>query len=1093
MQNFTIKRGDSRPKLQHRIDVLPDDLFGATVAAHFRTAAGEVLPLAGTAQIVIDATRAVLEYAWHAADTAVAGAHYLEFEVTWPDGSVQTFPTVGAIAVKIAEDIRLPPGPAVAPMITSQPAVTEVDGGATIAFTYVPPVVAGSAPMTITRVLTLGGVDVTGAMSGNTYVATKTGATQALVMTYTASNGVAPPATSTVSRTVPVAPVVNVAPSITTPANASEVDGGATITYTFVPPVVAGNPTPTVTRVLTLGGVNVTGAMSGNTYVATKTGATQALVMTYTASNGVSPNAISTVSRTVPVAPVVNVAPSITTPASASEVDGGATITYTFTPPVVAGNPTPTVTRVLTLGGVDVTGAMSGNAYVATKTGATQALVMTYTASNGVSPNATGTVSRTVPVAPAVVPFQAVNADGFSATYGSTPPTYDPDNSPVFFTVTRQGFDATGGATTLSQNLLVTRREQQLPPNFASLSSDQVVLSDYVYSGDTVLGATNNSTEVSPKPVAQSVRADRRNVGNTLPKEWLEVVAAHRDGIACVEWTISNAGGSVTVRSSNIMVSDFPGDKYAVLCYRPAADVDITALTDNSPVTVNIKVYPRFGVASSVLDSSAQTDLWTFRDRIFHKRTAPPFYVYVGPTGNDGTGVISTNDMTARANPYLTFGAANLALRNRAAPNDNVDFCVMRIMEGSATTWSNGTSSPRRIQNGASSEFVIEADPLAATTPTLTFATSAVSFHMEREPANLAGWCQARVRNLRIERTGAGVIQNNAATVRRLHLVWENCEWAFGANTNNLYNSDLLQVSTEGLTTNFTGSSTHWNISGTTIQHWLLRGVSSRAGIISGWSIHGCDFHNAGTMGVSCEYISGGISGSMITSSRFEDIHETRGLVNFANATVVGWLFVNNIVEYPFANSVRILRLSGDGNTGNTTHCMIWHNTIPGSNTNGSCNLFYDETNPSVNVDYPAIVYRTHKFHSVVGTIFSQMATKGAAFVNNALHNGNAAFVYGVGCRGNFFMDRGTDDSTQFTFRQQCRGRLSKNGPTVPPSLKPGFVTPGHVDDNVAGSGNGNYPLIGGANAKAMVENSPWPFDVTGAARGTLASAGAYE
>ena len=109
------------------------------------------------------------------------------------------------------------------------------------------------------------------------------------------------------SAIVPVAGDL-VAPSITTPASVTTFDGGASVSYTFVPPVVAGNPTPSVSRVLMVGGTNVTSAMSGNVYVATKGGSTQALVMTYTVSNGVGSDVVSTVSRTVPtLAAITNV------------------------------------------------------------------------------------------------------------------------------------------------------------------------------------------------------------------------------------------------------------------------------------------------------------------------------------------------------------------------------------------------------------------------------------------------------------------------------------------------------------------------------------------------------------------------------------------------------------------------------------------------------------------------------------------------------------------------------------------------------------------------------------------------------------------
>lgn len=118
---------------------------------------------------------------------------------------------------------------------------------------------------------------------------------------------------------------------------------------------------------------------------------------------------------------VTGTAPSITTVASVSSADGGATVTYTFTPAAFAGSPTPTVARVLTLGGVDVTGAMSGNVYIATKTETTQALVMTYTAANGVSPNATSTASATVPATAAATFFTMPGTIGSTPTSGQNP------------------------------------------------------------------------------------------------------------------------------------------------------------------------------------------------------------------------------------------------------------------------------------------------------------------------------------------------------------------------------------------------------------------------------------------------------------------------------------------------------------------------------------------------------------------------------------------------------------------------------------------------------------------------------------------------
>ncbi len=46
-----------------------------------------------------------VRYDWEAADTATAGFFEAEFEVTYADGSIETFPNYGYIGVAISQDI----------------------------------------------------------------------------------------------------------------------------------------------------------------------------------------------------------------------------------------------------------------------------------------------------------------------------------------------------------------------------------------------------------------------------------------------------------------------------------------------------------------------------------------------------------------------------------------------------------------------------------------------------------------------------------------------------------------------------------------------------------------------------------------------------------------------------------------------------------------------------------------------------------------------------------------------------------------------------------------------------------------------------
>ena len=55
--------------------------------------------------IVIDATAGVVRYNWLPEDTDTAGTFQAEFEVTYTDGSVETFPNLGYIEIVITDDI----------------------------------------------------------------------------------------------------------------------------------------------------------------------------------------------------------------------------------------------------------------------------------------------------------------------------------------------------------------------------------------------------------------------------------------------------------------------------------------------------------------------------------------------------------------------------------------------------------------------------------------------------------------------------------------------------------------------------------------------------------------------------------------------------------------------------------------------------------------------------------------------------------------------------------------------------------------------------------------------------------------------------
>ena len=81
-------------------------LDGATVVFHMRLAPGGAVKVNGSAaSIVGEAEFGVVEYNFTASDRDTADVYEFEFEVTFADASVQTFPGLGYIIVDVQDDI----------------------------------------------------------------------------------------------------------------------------------------------------------------------------------------------------------------------------------------------------------------------------------------------------------------------------------------------------------------------------------------------------------------------------------------------------------------------------------------------------------------------------------------------------------------------------------------------------------------------------------------------------------------------------------------------------------------------------------------------------------------------------------------------------------------------------------------------------------------------------------------------------------------------------------------------------------------------------------------------------------------------------
>lgn len=688
----------------------------------------------------------------------------------------------------------------------------------------------------------------------------------------------------------------------------------------------------------------------------------------------------------------------------------------------------------------------------------------------------------------------SIAANGWTATWNGTPPTFTPDagaSSQHYASVFRQGFDASGNTTNYLDRHVVTSRVRQAFPNQASLTTADCSLSEYVYSTDTISGVTNNSTQISPTPVANWVMPHRQVVGNSLT---LEIVAFHRDNVACVQFSATDGTHTVTQNVSATVVSGRTGDQNAVLVYQ--ATLDISTLTDNALVTCNAKVFPRIGATASVADSSTSSVLRGFSPRYFLKNTtlaASPPFAYVSTTGNDTTGVVSTNATTAAASPFLTVLGAINAIHTALSGTTGVDGAIIRIGNDGGTPFVLGSTAVTRTQKCG--VLTIARDPNVAK------ANARVSFGLAGFRPRLGGSLLTgltegalQFKDVQIVRTGTSTIQGETATA--LGIIYDQVTFDNGSNNATwLSTSHDYHYGTSFL--NLTGNSA---LGAGTNEHRILRGISVdiNFGGIEGWLTLGSAITRSGAFGRGTRSFSGAIN----AFNKFPNPTTAGGfLAPGADADVVGFAVVQNLLEYISATASNDIAISADSATGNNTHVILWNNTCTGAFQAGRWNAFYDE----------GTTRRTSALMSVKGNIAVAIYTKSDVFlgtdnngspdtVNAPNATGNWAFEYGVGCAYNFTQFEGNNLVGQASSQAQNYAGLAANyGTSQTTRHDPLFtsyqgttVAAGPVF--TAGAGGGDYHLQSGSPCRGMMAlYRLLTHDLDGNARPTTAdTVGAY-
>lgn len=101
-----IKANDTRPlPATLTANGSPVNLTGAVVRFHMRPKVAGVGSVVDALATIEDALAGRVSYPWAPADVNVPGIHRAEFEVTFADGTVETFPNSDWIDIEILADL----------------------------------------------------------------------------------------------------------------------------------------------------------------------------------------------------------------------------------------------------------------------------------------------------------------------------------------------------------------------------------------------------------------------------------------------------------------------------------------------------------------------------------------------------------------------------------------------------------------------------------------------------------------------------------------------------------------------------------------------------------------------------------------------------------------------------------------------------------------------------------------------------------------------------------------------------------------------------------------------------------------------------
>ena len=103
---FIIKQNDTSPAIQAALKTFNNkavNLIGSNVQFHMKLDSGMIV--VNKPAIIVNDIGGIVKYEWEQGDTAISGTYFAEFQVTYEDESIETFPNKDYIRIRIVKEI----------------------------------------------------------------------------------------------------------------------------------------------------------------------------------------------------------------------------------------------------------------------------------------------------------------------------------------------------------------------------------------------------------------------------------------------------------------------------------------------------------------------------------------------------------------------------------------------------------------------------------------------------------------------------------------------------------------------------------------------------------------------------------------------------------------------------------------------------------------------------------------------------------------------------------------------------------------------------------------------------------------------------